>query len=152
AWAFGSKPPGFDWTSPAKEALLCRNWRRDDLRPASHPDRVTGGASGGGSAAIRVAQYRRNHPMSTRHSAQSKSVKTRPQRGARKARREEPNVVVEALSRRKRKEASTPAVGHGVRRQRNPTKTQLCLELLHQPTGASIEELQAATGWQAHSV
>jgi hypothetical protein len=32
------------------------------------------------------------------------------------------------------------------------TKQQHCLELLRRPDGACIEELQAATGWQAHSV
>ena len=35
---------------------------------------------------------------------------------------------------------------------RTPSKQQLCLELLKRPDGASVEELQAATGWQAHSV
>ncbi len=33
-----------------------------------------------------------------------------------------------------------------------PSKQQLCLELLRRPAGAGLEELQAATGWQAHSV
>jgi Protein of unknown function (DUF3489) len=33
-----------------------------------------------------------------------------------------------------------------------PSKQQLCLELLGCSDGASVEELQAATGWQAHSV
>jgi hypothetical protein len=33
-----------------------------------------------------------------------------------------------------------------------PSKQQLCLELLRRPDGAGLEELQAATGWQAHSV
>jgi hypothetical protein len=44
-------------------------------------------------------------------------------------------------------------------RQRHPdpapgtsTKQQHCLELLRRPDGARVEELQAATGWQAHSV
>ncbi|MEM7024093.1 MAG: DUF3489 domain-containing protein [Pseudomonadota bacterium] len=32
------------------------------------------------------------------------------------------------------------------------TKQQVCLELLGRPEGACVEELQAATGWQAHSV
>lgn len=32
------------------------------------------------------------------------------------------------------------------------TKQQTCLDLLSRPEGASIEELQAATGWQQHSV
>jgi hypothetical protein len=33
-----------------------------------------------------------------------------------------------------------------------PSKQQLCLELLRRRDGACIEELQAATGWRAHSV
>ena len=32
------------------------------------------------------------------------------------------------------------------------TKQQTCLDLLSQPEGATIEELQVATGWQQHSV
>jgi len=32
------------------------------------------------------------------------------------------------------------------------TKTEACLALLTRAEGASIEELQQATGWQAHSV
>ncbi len=32
------------------------------------------------------------------------------------------------------------------------TKIERCLELLTTPNGATIDELQAATGWQAHSV
>jgi len=32
------------------------------------------------------------------------------------------------------------------------TKTEACLALLVRPEGASIAELQQATGWQAHSV
>ena len=33
-----------------------------------------------------------------------------------------------------------------------PTKIEQCLELLTAPDGATIDALQAATGWQAHSV
>lgn len=32
------------------------------------------------------------------------------------------------------------------------TKLQMCLSLLNTPDGATIDELQSATGWQAHSV
>jgi hypothetical protein len=35
---------------------------------------------------------------------------------------------------------------------RTPSKQQLCLELLRRPDGIGVKELQAATGWQAHSV
>jgi hypothetical protein len=32
------------------------------------------------------------------------------------------------------------------------TKQQVCLDLLNRPEGVTVEELQAATGWQQHSV
>jgi hypothetical protein len=32
------------------------------------------------------------------------------------------------------------------------TKTQFCLDLLSRAAGATIEEMQTATGWQQHSV
>ena len=32
------------------------------------------------------------------------------------------------------------------------TKQQACLDLLNRQEGATVEELQAATGWQQHSV
>ena len=35
---------------------------------------------------------------------------------------------------------------------RKQTKQRTCLELLIRPQGATVEELQAATGWQQHSV
>jgi Protein of unknown function (DUF3489) len=35
---------------------------------------------------------------------------------------------------------------------RTPSKQQVCLELLRRPDGIGVKELQAATGWQAHSV
>ena len=35
---------------------------------------------------------------------------------------------------------------------RKQTKQQTCLDLLSRREGATIEELQAATGWQQHSV
>jgi hypothetical protein len=33
-----------------------------------------------------------------------------------------------------------------------PTKIETVLKKLHRPSGASIEQLQKATGWQPHSV
>jgi hypothetical protein len=38
------------------------------------------------------------------------------------------------------------------RSQRNESKQHRCLTLLSRSEGASIEDLQQATGWQAHSV
>jgi hypothetical protein len=36
--------------------------------------------------------------------------------------------------------------------QRKQNKTETCLNLLRRRDGATIEELQEATGWQSHSV
>ena len=35
---------------------------------------------------------------------------------------------------------------------RPKTKKQTCIDMLKRPKGASLAELQKATGWQAHSV
>ena len=40
----------------------------------------------------------------------------------------------------------------GVKPSAARTKQQLCLDLLNRAEGATVEELQAATGWQQHSV
>lgn len=61
---------------------------------------------------------------------------------------------------RRQPRANLPSkVGGAKNRQRGsdhatskPSKQQLCLELLRRSDGACVEELQAATGWQAHSV
>ena len=39
-----------------------------------------------------------------------------------------------------------------VRGRKSQTKTQACLALLERAEGASIAEMQKATGWQPHSV
>jgi hypothetical protein len=52
--------------------------------------------------------------------------------------------------RKRRRTGSVPAtLAAGTVRK---TKQQVCLDLLGRPEGATIEELQAATGWRQHSV
>jgi len=48
-----------------------------------------------------------------------------------------------AAKRHHAKQASEPA---------KQTKKQVCITLLRRPKGATLEELQKATGWQPHSV
>jgi hypothetical protein len=55
-------------------------------------------------------------------------------------------------ARGERKVVAAPAVERGSRGQRKGSKQQICIELLKRPEGATIEQLQKATGWQAHSV
>ena len=62
----------------------------------------------------------------------------------RATRNERPPVPVHAV-------APTPPVPSSGPSQR-ATKQNACLGLLARPDGATIEDLQAATGWQSHSV
>ena len=52
-----------------------------------------------------------------------------------------------------RKRANPPKrpAGRGSK-EASSTKTQACLDLLSRPSGATLEEMQEATGWQRHSV
>ena len=52
-------------------------------------------------------------------------------------------------ARRKGASASRSGAKPAIRKE---TKQQTCINLLCRREGATIEELQAATGWQAHSV
>ncbi len=52
----------------------------------------------------------------------------------------------------KRKDVTTPLVEGKNGKRRKATKQQISIDLLSRPDGASIEELQEVTGWQAHSV
>ena len=53
----------------------------------------------------------------------------------------------------KRQMRSKSAVRSRLRVKPATAKTkQVCLDLLNRPEGATVEELQAATGWQQHSV
>ncbi len=57
--------------------------------------------------------------------------------------------------RSERAKAPKPPVGSRSRTKpatERQTKQQTCLDLLSREEGATIEELQAATGWQQHSV
>lgn len=43
-------------------------------------------------------------------------------------------------------------VAPAVTKPAKPTKLAILIDLLHRPNGASLAEMMAATGWQAHSV
>jgi len=71
-------------------------------------------------------------------------VKPQPRANVKKARK-----LAKARKRRTRK----GAVRNGTKpATRKPTKQQTCLDLLGRREGATIEDLQQATGWQKHSV
>ena len=56
------------------------------------------------------------------------------------------------LAARGKRTGRSEAAKSAPRRARKVSKQQVCLELLGRPEGASIEDLQKATGWQAHTV
>ena len=71
--------------------------------------------------------------------------------------------AVERTKRRRRPKASHKSIKVKRRKRQSAvrsrgrvadarTKQQICLDLLNGPEGATIEELQAAVGWQQHSV
>jgi hypothetical protein len=82
-----------------------------------------------------------------------------------KAKTAQTNHAEESAPRARRRRGATAAANKpanhklGANRQlrsdhapSKPSKQQLCLDLLSRLDGASVEELQAATGWQPHSV
>ena|ERR1700687_2248788 len=50
----------------------------------------------------------------------------------------------------KQKEGPTPAGAPTA--ENSATKAEMIVALLHEPTGATLQAIVAATGWQAHSV
>jgi hypothetical protein len=65
------------------------------------------------------------------------------------------------MPKRKPESSTHPSRGKTAKRGRgsarrakgaSATKTQTCLDLLSRPNGATLEEMQEATGWQPHSV
>jgi hypothetical protein len=86
--------------------------------------------------------------MATTNSAESHKTKTLAQRAARRGRTKAAKAGGGAKPRTRNERKDKPAPGT----KGKATKKQICIDLLSRPDGASIEELQEATGWQAHSV
>jgi hypothetical protein len=61
------------------------------------------------------------------------------------------SIKAKAPKRQTRSKSAAPSRGR-VKPAAAKTKQQVCLDLLSRPDGATLEELQAATGWQQHSV
>ena len=119
-----------------------RSGPRPDTRPAIRG--AWGGASAAMSAVFRTTEFhlmKKSSNSSTTAAKTAKATKTgkvsasgkKSTRG--KSAKPPANVA---------KETPVPRV--------KTTKIEQCLELLAAPDGATIDELQTATGWQAHSV
>jgi hypothetical protein len=89
-----------------------------------------------------------DHPMTRKKMAKQKQTG----KIARTASRQ-PDVKATKQPVKPGRRAAHDATPEGARRvPRKHSKQQTCLDLLGRPEGASIEELQQATAWQAHSV
>jgi hypothetical protein len=86
--------------------------------------------------------------------AEPRKIKKPVQRATRKGRAKADKARGRAKpqTRDKRKDVTAPLVVVKNGKTRKATKQQICVDLLSRPEGASIEELQGVTGWQAHSV
>lgn len=86
----------------------------------------------------------------------TKSSKTSAAKAAKNSARDargasQANAVQRKTARKSRVDAQQPAQPASATAA-PITKSQTCIELLGRPDGATITELQRATGWQAHSV
>jgi hypothetical protein len=61
------------------------------------------------------------------------------------------STKTKAPKRQTRRKSAVSTRG-GVKAPAQKTKQQVFLDLLNRPEGATVEELQAVTGWQQHSV
>jgi hypothetical protein len=84
-------------------------------------------------------------------SESKRSTKPAPQ-NPHKARSKRGAAAKKAPTRKGRPIVQAPTKPRSPRDQRKPSKMDTCLELLRRRDGATIEELQEATRWQAHSV
>jgi hypothetical protein len=90
----------------------------------------------------------RSHPIDeTRREAAVERTKRKRRLGAKKR-----SAAAKAPKRRTRRKSVIAARSRTKSATGKQTKQQICLDLLSRPEGATIEELQAATGWQQHSV
>lgn len=90
--------------------------------------------------------------MSKTSTTRAKSLTKRANRRVTKSGAQEPGSVARAKTPSRPGRANTRTGGGDHDRKQRPNKQQACLELLRRAGGASIEELQVLTGWQAHSV
>ena len=116
--------------------------------------RLNGGALGGGSTAHEARLLKmKDHPMDKSHPVDE----TRIDAVERAKRQRRLNAKGGSKRAKAPKRQTRRKGGVGPRSRTKPatgkqTKQQACLDLLSRQKGATIEELQAATGWQQHSV
>jgi hypothetical protein len=143
----------FDWTSTTKEAFMLRSLAaekasRQRLRQRLAQSRGFRWWKRRAWGAVAQVEH---HPM-----AKSNSVnETRIADPVEPAKRQPRATVKKAAKAQKRRTRRKGAVGSHTGTKPaagKQTKQQTCLDLLGRREGATIEELEEATGWQKHSV
>ena len=89
--------------------------------------------------------------MAKSHSVDDRRSADAVERTKRQRRPQATHKSIKAPKRQTRNKSAVSARGR-VKPAAAKTKQQVCLDLLNRPEGATVEELQAATGWQQHSV
>ena len=95
-----------------------------------------------------------DHPMAMTKTKTFKKTRPLPRAKLRKS-RTGPDTArgrADPKHRAARRDGLAPANAQRSPRKPKLTKKRICTDLLSRPEGASIEELQGATGWQPHSV
>lgn len=94
-----------------------------------------------------------NHPMAKSHSVDEIRSADAVERTKCQRRPKATHKGIKAEAPRRQTRSKSPVRPRGrVTPAAAKTKQQVCLDLLNRPNGATVEELQAATGWQQHSV
>ena len=87
----------------------------------------------------------KSHPIDKSRSVDERTKRQRRPKATHKS-------TTATAPKRQRLSRSTLRSRGGVKPAAARTKQQLCLDLLNRAEGATLEEMQAATGWQQHSV
>jgi hypothetical protein len=95
-----------------------------------------------------------DHPMAKSHSIDEprREAAVEPTRRKRRLGAKKRSAAPKATKRQIRRKPIIAARSRTKSATSKQTKQQICLDLLSRTEGATIEELQGATGWQQHSV
>jgi hypothetical protein len=146
----------FDWTSTTKEAfmltsLVGRKASGQRLRQRLAQERGFGWWKHRAWGAVAQTEHdpmAKSNPVDeTRIADPVEPAKRQPRASVKKA-----GVTAKAQKRRTRSKGAVGSRNGTKPAGGKQTKQQRCLDLLDRREGATIEELQEATGWQKHSV
>lgn len=143
----GPMNPTIDWTSLWKEACMGVSVAAPNEAGGRASPRTLRGL-GWWERRDRRGADQEDHPMAMTNESTSRRTRNPTRRTSHKGRSE----AKEAKGPTRPKAHRKGKAGRATRPQAKRSKKQICLDLLSRASGANIEELQKATGWQAHSV